>query len=135
VLKYLLDTNICVFVIRGKSQLVMHRFNQFADYELGISTLTLAELQFGADKSNNPHKNHVALDAFVKPLEVIEFDEIAAERYGTVRTELERRGMPIGPVDTLLAAHALRLFVPLVTNNVREFSRVAGLVVEDWTVP
>lgn len=134
-MKRLLDTNICVFVIRQKSSLVLQRFRQFALGELGISVVTLAELRYGADKSQDPAKNHAALNAFVVPLHVAELDAPAADHYGRIRTDLERKGLPIGPLDTLIAAHALSLGVRLVTNNTREFARVGGLVLEDWTVP
>jgi tRNA(fMet)-specific endonuclease VapC len=133
--KYLLDTNICVFVIRQKPHRVMHRFRQHNPDELGISTVTLAELRYGADKSRDPVKNHNALNAFLAPLEIADFDAIASEAYGKVRLDLESRGLPIGPLDTMIAAHALSLNVAVVTNNTSEFSRVTGLAVEDWTQP
>jgi tRNA(fMet)-specific endonuclease VapC len=133
--KYLLDTNICVFVIRQKPQGVMHRFRQHDPDDLGISTVTLAELRYGADKSQDPVKNHNALNAFLAPLEIADFDARASEAYGKVRQDLESRGLPIGPLDTMIAAHALSLNVAVVTNNANEFSRVTGLTVEDWTQP
>ena len=132
-MNYLLDTNICVFVIRQKLQLVVRRFKEHLPDQLGISTVTLAELRYGADKSSNPSKNHTALDAFLAPLEIVDFDAECAECYGTIRAELESCGLPIGPLDTMIAAHALRLRLPVVTNNTREFSRVPGLTLEDWT--
>ena len=130
---YLLDTNICIFVIRRKSAAVLARFEQFGVDELAISAITLAELRYGADKSNRPEQNHAAVDAFLVPVAVVDFDSYAAARYGTLRADLERRGSPIGPLDTLIAACALSLGVPLATNNVAEFSHVPGLQVEDWT--
>jgi len=128
-----LDTNICVFVIRRKAAAVLARFEQYGIDELGISAVTLAELRYGADKSHRPEQNHAALDAFLVPLAVVDFDSHAAARYGSLRAELERRGTPIGPLDTMIAACALSLGVPLVTNNAAEFFRVPGLQVEDWT--
>jgi len=133
--KYLLDTNICVFVIRQKPQRVIHRFRQHDPDDLGISTVTLAELRYGADKSQDPVKNHNALNAFLAPLEIADFDARASEAYGKVRLDLESRGLPIGPLDTMIAAHALSLNVAVVSNNTSEFSRVTGLTVEDWTQP
>lgn len=133
-MKFILDTNICVFVIRQKSLAVVQRFRQFMAGELGISTVTLAELRFGADKSQAPAKNHAALNAFIAPLEIVEFDPSAAAHYGKIRADLEQRGLPIGSLDTLIAAHAHGLGIPLVTNNTREFSRVVGLTLEDWTI-
>lgn len=133
-MKYLLDTNICIFVIRQKPPAVVQRFIQYAPDELGISTVTLAELRYGADKSSDPSKNHAALNSFLAPIAIVDFDPECAERYGSVRSDLERRGIPIGPLDTMIAAHALRLRLPLVTNNTKEFVRVQSLTLEDWTV-
>ena len=134
-MKYLLDTNICVFVIRRKSTGVVARLEQHAAEEIGISAVTLGELRYGADKSERPAQNHAALDAFLVPLMTVDFDADAADFYGKVRAELERRGTPIGPLDTMIAAHAICLGIPLVTNNTAEFSRVPGLQLEDWTLP
>lgn len=134
-MNHLLDTNICVFAIRKKSQRLLDRLRQHSPGDVGISTVTLAELRYDADKSQDPPKNHNALNSFVVPLEIVEFDAQAAEQYGRVRADLENRGVPIGPLDTMIAAHALSLNVPVVTNNVAEFSRVTGLKVEDWTSP
>lgn len=113
---------------------MLQRFQHFQPDELGISAVTLAELRYGADKSKDPAKNHAALDGFLAALEIAEFDAAAADWYGGVRADLERRGCPIGPLDTMIAAHALRLAIPLVTANVSEFCRVTGLTVEDWTL-
>lgn len=132
---FLLDTDICVFVIRQKAAIIVQRFRQFQSGDLGISTISLAELRFGADKSLNPAKNHAALNSFLVPLEIADFDASAADQYGTIRANLEQRGLPIGGMDTLIAAHAKSLGIPLVTNNISEFSRVQGLVLEDWSVP
>ena len=132
-MKYLRDTNICVFVIRAKVPLVLQRFQQHLPDELVISSVTLAELRYGADKSHNPVRNHSALDAFLAPIQIGAFDAECADYYGKLRCNLERRGVPIGPLDTMIAAHSLRLQVPLVTNNTGEFSRVPGLRLEDWS--
>ena len=132
--KYLLDTNICIYLIRQRPAAVLGRFQQQSPDDFGISSITLAELRYGADKSARTSQNHAALDAFVVPLSVIDFDAHAADIYGKVRADLERRGTPIGPLDTLIAAHALRLSTTLVTNNTSEFSRVTGLKIENWTV-
>ena len=125
-MKYLLDTIICVFVIRGKSPLVLQRFRQQLPDDLGVSTVTLAELRYGADKSNDPIRNHAALNSFLAPIQILTFDAECADYYGKVRSDLERRGLPIGPLDTMIAAQSLRLNVPLATNNTSEFSREAG---------
>lgn len=129
----MLDTNICIFVIRQKLPVVVHRFMHFGMDELCISTITLAELRYGADKSTIAAKNHIALDSFLAPLAIVDFDSECAEHYGKLRSELERLGRPIGPLDTMIAAHALRLRLPLVTNNTKEFARVPGLALEDWS--
>lgn len=134
-MKYLLDTNICVFVIRQKSHEVLQHLRRHPAGDVGISTITLAELRYGADKSRDPTKNHAALEAFLAPLEIVDFDAAAADTYGRIRADLESRGVPIGPLDTVIAAHSLSLSVTLVTNNVREFARATGLIVEDWTAP
>ncbi len=134
-MKYLLDTNICVFIIRKKSPLALQRLQKCSVGEVGISSITLAELRFGADKSKDPVKNHAALNSFLAPLEIVEFNSHAAGNYGSIRADLEKRGLPIGPLDTLIAAHAQSLGLTMVTNNIGEFSRVTGLLVEDWTVP
>ena len=132
-MKYLRDTNNCVFVIRQRQLVVVQKFKQFVADELGISTVTLAELRYGAEKSSDPTKNHAALNLFLAPIAIVDFDPECAERYGEVRSNLERRGQTIGPLDTMIAAHALRLRLPLVTNNTKEFARVPGLALEDWT--
>ena len=108
------------------------RFKRRAVGEVGISSITLAELAFGAAKSQQPERNRAALEEFVLPLQVAPFDEAAAKVYGAVRAELERRGAPIGALDTLIAAHALSLGATLVSHNTKEFSRVAGLRLADW---
>ena len=134
-MNYLLDTSTCVFIIRNKSHLALQRLRQHAAGVVGISSITLAELRYGADKSQNPAKNHAALNGFLAPLEIVEFDARAAGQYGNTRADLEKRGLPIGPLDTLIAAHAHSPGLTLVTNNISEFTRVSGLAVEDWTVP
>ena len=134
-MKYLLDTNICVFLFRRKFPSVLQRLHQTQAGEVGISAVTLAELRYGADRSSDPPKNHAVIDAFLTAVSVLEFHEDAARLYGLVRSELESLGTPIGPLDNMIAAHTLSLGVTLVTNNVREFSRVTGLAVEDWCEP
>ena len=129
---YLLDTNICIYLIKRRPAQVLERFRRCAVGDIGLSTVTLAELQYGVAKSLFPAQNQQALDAFTLPLEVVAFDAAAAVAYGPVRAALERQGTPIGALDLLIAAHALSLGVTLVTNNPREFSRVPGLRVENW---
>lgn len=131
-MNYLLDSNACIFIIKRRPTVVLHRFRQHLSKGIGISSVTLAELRYGADKSARPAQNHSALDAFLAPVSVVDFDSSAASRYGGIRADLERLGTPIGPLDILIAAHALSLDVTLITNNMSEFSRVSGLTVEDW---
>ena len=132
-IRYLLDTNMCIEVIRRRSPAVLARLRRQEIGTIGISTITLAELQYGVARSSDPPRNTVALAHFCAPLEVCPFDHKAASRYGEIRADLERAGTPIGPLDTLIAAHAVALNTAVVTNNEREFSRVAGLRVESWT--
>ena len=129
----LLDTNVCIHLIRRKPPEVLRRFEDYEVGEVGVSSVTAAELSYGAEKSALPEQNREALSRFLLPLEVLAFGAEAAASYGRVRAALERAGTPIGPLDTLIASHAVSLGVTLVTNNVREFSRVPGLEVEDWT--
>ncbi|MEN6311225.1 MAG: PIN domain-containing protein, partial [Acidobacteriota bacterium] len=100
--------------------------------EAGLSAVTLAELRFGVAKSAERERNNQALDEFLLPLEIADFDEAAADSYGQVRAGLEATGTPIGPLDTMIGAHALNLGAVLVTHNTREFRRIPGLTVEDW---
>ncbi|UUZ47335.1 type II toxin-antitoxin system VapC family toxin [Massilia sp. B-10] len=133
-MKYLLDTNILIFLIKQKPAQVLSRFAQHSLSDVGISAISVAEMEYGVAKSGSA-KNRQLLDGWLRLLQRPAFDEAAAHAYGNVRTALAQRGQPIGPLDTLIAAHALSLDVTLVTNNVREFSRVPGLRVEDWTAP
>jgi tRNA(fMet)-specific endonuclease VapC len=131
-MKAMLDTNICIYIIKRRPQSVLDRFSAFPVGDIGISSITLAELEYGAAKSAQPKKNREALEEFVSPLDIATFDRDAAEAYGRIRAVLERKGLPIGAMDMLIAAHALSLGVNLVTNNETEFQRVSGLRVENW---
>lgn len=131
-MKYLLDTNICVELIRRRSAAVIRELVKHPIGDIGLSSVTVAELQYGVVKSSEPERNRLALAQFLAPLAIADFDAPAAEAYGLIRAGLERQGTPIGPLDTLIAAHALSLGVILVTNNEREFGRVPGLSVENW---
>lgn len=131
-MKYLLDTNICIYIINERPKRVRERFRRLAASEVGISSVTVAELAFGVAKSGSV-RNRSALQAFLVPLEVAPFDLAAALAYGDTRADLERRGQPIDPLDLQIAAHALSLNAILVTNNEREFRKVAGLTLDNWT--
>ena len=132
-LRRLLDTNVCIHIIRRRPQVVLRRFEVYGIGELGVSSVTVAELRYGAEKSSRPEQNIEALGRFLLPLEVLAFGQEAAAAYGRVRAALEKAGTPIGPLDTLIAAHAVGVGVRLVTNNTREFRRVPQLEIEDWT--
>ncbi len=131
-MKIMLDTNICIYLIRQRPESLLNRFRSLPVGAIGISVITLAELEYGVSKSSQPKRNREALEQFLSPLEVAAFDRRAAIAYGTIRTALEGRGQPIGSMDLLIAAHALSLGVRLVATDEREFRRVPGLRVENW---
>ena len=131
-MKYMLDTNICIYLIKRRSAEVVRRFLAQDPAELCISAVSYAELMHGVEKSQAPHKNRLALRLLLSPLAILPFDSRAAEEYGRIRAALERRGAPIGPMDLLIAAHARAAGLTIVTNNTREFDRVDGLTVENW---
>ena len=130
-MKYLLDTNICIYIINSRPLHVLERFRREAIGDIGVSVITAAELAYGVAKSGSA-RNRGALEKFLAPLEVASLRADAIWRYGTLRASLEQRGLPIGSLDTLMAAHALTLNATLVTNNASEFSRVDGLRLENW---
>lgn len=132
-IKYLLDTNICIYLIRRKPEIVLKRIQGLQVSDLGISSITLSELEYGVAKSRKQEQNKLALTEFLTPIEIMPFDDMAAKHYGELRAYLERRGPPIGSLDMLIAAHAVSLQSTLVTNNESEFSRVPGLKIENWT--
>ena len=132
-MEFLLDTNICIYIIKKNPIVVFDKFRSLSVGSIGISSITLAELQFGIMKSSNPAKNQEALDKFLTPLEILDFDYNATIEYGNIRAYLEKNGTPIGPLDTLIAAHAKSLDLILITNNVREFERIPNLKIENWT--
>ena len=131
-MKLMLDTNTCIALIKRKPVQALQKFSEYQVGDIGISAVTLAELRYGVAKSQHQASNQVALDEFMLPLELAAFDEQATLAYGVLRAVLEKQGTPIGPLDTMIAAHALSLGVTLVTNNTREFNRVPGLTVVDW---
>jgi len=131
VLKYLLDTNIAIYVIKHRPIQVLETFNRHAG-QLCISSITLAELFHGVEKSAKPDHNLRQVEDFVSRLEVLEYGNKAAAHYGDIRANLERKGTPIGVNDLHIAAHARSEGLTLVTNNLREFERVEGLRVENW---
>lgn len=131
-IRFLLDTNACIELIRKRSPRVLSRLRECKGGSVGLSSITLSELYYGVARSSDPQRNLIALTQFCAPLQILAFDDRASSVYGQVRTELERIGYPAGPLDTLIAAHALSLPAILVTDNEREFRRVKGLQVENW---
>ena len=131
-MRFMFDTDSCIALIKRKPAKALRRILSLAPGEAGISAVTLAEFRFGVAKSAQAESNRRALDEFLLPLEIADFDAAAAASYGKVRAILEAAGTPIGPLDTQIGAHALSLGTVLVTHNIREFRRIPGLVVEDW---
>jgi tRNA(fMet)-specific endonuclease VapC len=130
-LRYMLDTNICIYVIKSRPAGLRERFNSLAD-QLCISAITLAEIIYGAEKSARPVENLAIIERFVARLDVLSFGERAATHYGQVRAELERAGHPVGIHDMMIGGHARSEGLTLVSNNLREFQRMAGLRLENW---
>lgn len=128
----MLDTNICIYLIKEQPASVLDRFASHPVGDIGVSVITLAELEHGITKSSRPARNRAALEQFVSPLEVASFDRDATAAYGRLRNLLEKKGQPIGSMDLLIAAHAISLDVRLITHNVKEFGKVPGLRIEDW---
>ena len=132
-MKYLLDTNICIYIINEKPKKVLRKFEQYPIYEFGISSITHAELRYGVEKSKNKDINKNALDEFLLPLTILPFyGEKLVACYGEIRALLESKGKTIGPLDMLIAAHALNLNLTIISNNIREFSRIPDLKCENW---
>jgi tRNA(fMet)-specific endonuclease VapC len=127
----LLDTNICIYIINAKPPAVLARFQQYRLGDIGLCSVVAAELAFGVAKSGSM-RNRQALEMFLAPLTILPFDTAAVWVYGDLRADLERRGTPIGSLDTMIAAHALSLQARLVTNNTREFAKVPGLHLDNW---
>lgn len=130
-MKLLLDTDVCIAIMNRDERIRPH-LEQHAPSTLRMSAITLAELRFGTARSAQPKRAMANLNALLSKVGVVPFDEAATTRYGALRALLERRGSPIGPLDTLIAAHALSLRRTLATHNVRELRRVPGLAVADW---
>lgn len=130
-MKYLLDTNICIYLINDRPKKVLAHFKRHSLEDIGISSITASELAFGVAKSASS-KNSAALEAFLLPLNVVDYDAGAAMIYGDIRAKLEKQGKTIGPLDMLIAASALSRQLILVTNNEKEFRRISKLKVENW---
>jgi tRNA(fMet)-specific endonuclease VapC len=131
--KYLIDTSVCVELIRGRRPRLVKRIAQRPTADFGLSSITVAELQYGVWKSPYATQERDALDEFLMPLTVLDFDYDATLSYGRIRAHLEATGKPIGALDRLIAAHAASRDLVLLTGNLKEFKRVPGLKAEDWS--
>ena len=130
-LRYLLDTNICIYVIKERPRLMLESFNRHAG-RMAISAITLSELLHGVEKSAAPERNLDVVENFCSRIDLLSYGPKASLHYGQIRTALERRGTPIGVNDLHIAAHARSEGLTLVSNNLREFERVEGLLLENW---
>ena len=131
-MKYLLDTNICIYIIKKKPEAVIKKFTKLRPGSVAISSITLSELYYGVVKSSKPNENMIALQEFISPLIVLDFTDQDALFYGKIRADLEKKGKPIGAMDLLIASIAISKELAVVTNNVKEFSRIPDLKVENW---
>ncbi len=130
--RFLLDTNICIYIIKKRPAHIVKKFHKFMPGDIAISSVSVAELYFGVFNSQHVEKNLAALQNFLMPLEILAFDENAAMHYGQIRSMLQIHGTPIGSLDLMIAAHARSISAPVVTNNTKEFNRVPELKVENW---
>lgn len=131
-IQFMLDTDICIYLIKKKPASVIERLRAADVSTIAISSITLSELEYGVMKSVRPSQNQLALSQFLAPFEILPYEDEAAQYYGDLRASLERQGAPIGSLDMLIAAHALSVRCTLVTNNEKEFHRVRGLRIENW---
>lgn len=132
-MRYLLDTNICIYIIKKKPEKVIKRFRDNKPGDIAISSITIAELNYGIEKSSKPDINTIALKEFLQPIVVLDFNQKDTEAYGKIRIDLEKKGTPIGAMDLLIASQAVSRELILVTNNESEFKRVKGIRIENWT--
>ena len=131
-MRYMLDTNICIYIIKHKPESVYTKLKKIQPEDVCISSITYSELSYGVEKSEQTDRNRLALTLMLSNIDIEAFDAVAAEEYGDIRARLEKAETPIGSLDMLIAAHAKALGYTLVTNNGKEFSRVEGLRVENW---
>jgi len=131
-IKLMLDTNMCIYIIKQKPKKVINNFKKLSFSEVGISSIVLSRLEYGVVKSTKPTQNRLALTQFLAPLEILPYDDIAAFYYGKLRAHLQKMGTPIGSLDMLIAAHTLSVGCSLVTNNASEFQRVPRLKILNW---
>ncbi len=131
-MKFMLNTNTCIYIIKRKPSKVIERFKRAKISNIGISAITLSELLYGVSKSSKPEQNQVALAQFLAPLEILPYGDEAAQYYGDLRDHLEKHGTPIGSLYMLIAAHALSIDCTLITNNEKEFIRIPNLKIDNW---
>jgi tRNA(fMet)-specific endonuclease VapC len=134
-MKFLLDTNVCIDYLNASHPSVVERLREASPEDLCLSSVAVAELRYGADKSARKKRNHEKLDVLTAEIQCVDFDLDAASTFGRVRAALEAQGTPVGPYDMMIGAHALALGCVLVTDNVQEFRRISGLEVENWRLP
>jgi tRNA(fMet)-specific endonuclease VapC len=131
-MKYLLDTNICIYILNNKYREIMNRIENAGIEEIALSTMTIAELALGVEKSKKQDENRIALMEFLLPFRILDFDQNDAYSYAIIRADLEKKGNIIGNMDLLIGSQAIRRGLCLVTNNVNEFERIEGLEIENW---
>ncbi|MGM0454329.1 MAG: type II toxin-antitoxin system tRNA(fMet)-specific endonuclease VapC [Thermodesulfobacteriota bacterium] len=131
-MNYLIDTNICIYIMNQRPREILDKCRQFQPGDIAVSAITVSELQYGAAKSSSPSKNQARLDEFLLPFEILPYDAEVAKAYGTIRSRLEKQGKSTGPLDFLIAAHALSRDLILVTNNEKEFAGIQNLRIENW---
>jgi tRNA(fMet)-specific endonuclease VapC len=131
-MKYLLDTNMCIYIINKRSTSVLDTIRSKNPDEISISSITRAELNYGAERSKNPHQNRIAILEFLISFSLMDFDQSAASYYGKIRKRIESKGTPIGPMDLLLASQAAANNLIFVTHNIKEFERIDNLRLENW---
>ena len=131
-MRYMLDTNICIYAIKHKPEKVFQKLQEVDPEDVCVSSITYAELMHGVEKSAAIEKNRLALSMLFANIEILNFDVDAANCYGKIRADLEKKGTPIGPLDMMIAGHTMSKGYIVVTNNVKEFSRVPNLKIENW---
>ena len=131
--RYMLDTDMCSYIIKERPESVRQRFQTIAMEQLCVSVVTYAELIYGVERSSSKRVNRPIIEDFVRHLDVMDWDTEAADQYGVIRAELEAAGTPIGAMDMMIAAHAKSTKAVLVTNNQKHFTKVKGLKIENWT--
>ncbi len=132
-MNYMLDTNICIYIIKEKPQKVLEKFHALNIGDICISVITFSELEYGVQKSKYTEKNKIALTSFLSPIEILPFNQKAALKYGKIRSNLEKQGKIIGAYDLMIGTHALAKNLTLITNNENEFKRISELSIENWS--